>query len=412
MELVLGGPAHGGSCVGRWDGRAVFVRHGLPGERVRARITEDRGGRFCHADAVEILDPSPDRVPAVCPDAGPGGAGCCDLSHAALPAQRVLKATVVAEQLRRIAHVSPTVTVEPLAGSATGWRTRLRLAVDGAGRAGIRRYHSTTLATGLRCPQPVSGLLTDLSERRWQPHAELVVVRDGAGTRHLVELAPAPVSRTGRRSPGRRGATSRRAAAGAVRAERVLAGSGRVHEHVAGRSWEFAATGFWQAHQEAAQRYSDLIGEWADLGPGATAWDLYSGVGVFAARLAEQVGMSGTVVAVDSAESAVAAGAAALADLGQLRFVAGRADRRLAELPDPDVVVLDPPRSGAGADVVAAIAARRPARIVHVGCDPAAFARDVADYRSAGYELDLLRAYDAFPLTHHVEVIGRFRPVS
>ncbi|WP_342213643.1 TRAM domain-containing protein, partial [Nocardia wallacei] len=114
FEVRLGAPGHGGFCVARYEGRVLFVRHGLPGELVRARVTEDRGKSFCRADAVEILEASPDRVPATCPVSGPGGAGCCDFSFATPRAQRHLKAAVVAEQLRRLAGWETEVEVEPI----------------------------------------------------------------------------------------------------------------------------------------------------------------------------------------------------------------------------------------------------------------------------------------------------------
>ncbi|WP_040797230.1 TRAM domain-containing protein, partial [Nocardia higoensis] len=140
FEIRLGPPGHGGFCVGRHEGRVVFVRHGLPGELVRARVTEDAGGGFCRADAIEILEASADRVPSTCPVSGPGGAGCCDFAHATPAAQRALKASVVAELLRRIGGLDREVTVEPISertAEATGnWRTRVRLPVDAAGRAG------------------------------------------------------------------------------------------------------------------------------------------------------------------------------------------------------------------------------------------------------------------------------------
>jgi tRNA/tmRNA/rRNA uracil-C5-methylase (TrmA/RlmC/RlmD family) len=182
---------------------------------------------------------------------------------------------------------------------------------------------------------------------------------------------------------------------------------------VAGRRWEVGAADFWQAHRGAAQRYSDVVAEWSQLSPGDLAVDLYSGAGVFAARLAEQVGPAGVVVAVESAKTAVSAGTAALADLPQLRLRAARVERALTgqtdPLPDkPAAVVLDPPRAGAGREVVAAVAARAPGRIIHIGCDPAAFARDAALYAEHGYRLARLRAFDAFPLTHHVECLGLF----
>ncbi|MEU8898140.1 TRAM domain-containing protein [Nocardia sp. NPDC048505] len=456
FEIRLGPPGHGGFCVGRHEGRVVFVRHGLPGELVRAQVTEDRGGSFCRADAIEILEPSPDRVPATCPVSGPGGAGCCDFSFATPRAQRALKATVVAEQLRRLAGIEREIVVEPIAGypaeTTAGWRTRVRLAVDEHGRAGVHRHRSTGILTDLRCPQPVPGALDGVADREWTPGAELVVAVDGDGVRHLVELAPAePEPRGGSRrgrgradrtsgrddesdgrgrgsGPGRgprprthaaewpnaaggerRSATAGRAAAHAPREEWVLAGSGRAVEYVGGRRWEVAATGFWQAHRDAAQCYSDVIAQWSGLEPGDLAWDLYSGAGVFAARLAEQVGADGAVRAVEFARTAVADGNAALHDLPWVDLRADRTERWIAEHASgaaPAAVVLDPPRAGAGKEVVAALTEVGPERIVHIGCDPAAFARDLGLYQNAGYTLTELRAFDAFPGTHHVECLA------
>ncbi|HLS76638.1 MAG TPA: TRAM domain-containing protein [Nocardia sp.] len=421
FEIRLGPPGHGGFCVGRHEGRVVFVRHGLPGELVRARVTEDTGGSFCRAEAVEILAASADRVPSTCPVSGPGGAGCCDFAHASPAAQRALKASVVTELLHRIAGIDREISVEPVsertAEATGGWRTRVRLPVDAEGRAGTHRYRSDAVLPDLRCPQPVPGMLDGIAERVWTPGADLVVALDGDGLRHIVELAPAPPQRgrpdrsgSRRRGPaGRRGAaTARRAAAHAPRAERVVEGSGRAVEYVAGRRWELAATAFWQAHRDAAQRYSDLIAGWAGLSAGESAWDLYSGAGVFAARLAEQVGPDGTILAVESARSAVTDGRAALRDLPWVDLRSERVERWLGGHggPAPRAVVLDPPRAGAGKEVTAAVTAAGPERIVHVGCDPASFARDLGLYIRGGYQLADLRVFDAFPATHHMECLA------
>ncbi|MCZ4518391.1 TRAM domain-containing protein [Rhodococcus ruber] len=411
LEVELGAPGHGGFCVARHEGRVVFVRHGLPGERVVARVTEDRGGSFCRADAVEILSASADRVDTRCPIAGPGGSGCCDYSHATADAGRRLKSFVVAEQLRRVAGVEREVRVEELPGTGdgTGWRTRVRLAVDSSGRPGYHRYRSSSIVNELSCPQMDSAAFEGLSGQQWRPGAELQVVLDGAGTRHVVEVAPAQISTTGRRSPGRRGASARRAASSRARPEKAVIGSGRVTEYVSDRAWTLDATGFWQAHRGAAQVYTEVVTEWADASPGDGAWDLYGGVGVFAASLAVGVGQEGHVTSVEFSRRAAEDGRSALADLTQVSFVPGRVERSMDALAEPvAVAVLDPPRAGAGRDVIDALAARGPRSVVHVGCDPASFARDVSLYRAAGYELTDIRAFDAFPLTSHVECIGRF----
>lgn len=391
-ELVLriGPVAHGGYCVARegdeQGGRVVFVRHALPGERVRAVVTEDRGGSHCRADAVQILEAAPGRVPAPCPVAGPGGCGGCDFQHAGHDTQRQLKSAVIAEQFRRIAGLDVAVPVEALPGGTLSWRTRSRLTVDDSGRPGFRVHRSHAVVPVDGCPITVDGALDGVLARRWRRGSEIEVVADGRGRTHAAEL------RAGR--PPKR-----------------VQGSGRAVFHAAGRRWELGAHAFWQVHPAAAGALAGIVGEWAAAPSGGIGWDLYGGVGLFGSVLARQVGTAGSVLVVESSRRAVADGVAALADLPQLQFVTGRVQRAVARLEGrPDVVVLDPPRRGAGKEVAAAVAAREPARIVHVGCDPAALARDIAAFASCGYRLEAIRALDTFPMTHHVECVALLVP--
>lgn len=389
VVLRVGPVAHGGYCVAREGGhdggRVVLVRHALPGERVRVVVTEDRGGSYCRADAVEVLEPAPGRVTPPCPVAGPGGCGGCDWQHADHDTQRELKSAVIAEQLHRIAGLDVTVQVEALPGGPLGWRARTRLVADGSGRPGFRAHRSHTVVPVEGCPITVPGVLDGVLARRWRPGSELEVVADGTGQTHAAQLRP--------------GRSSRR-----------LQGSGRAVFHAAGRRWHVAARGFWQVHPAVAGALAGIVGEWAAAPVGGVGWDLYGGVGLFGSVLAAQVGTAGSVLVVESSPQSVADGAAVLADLPQLRFVTGRVRRVVPRLSQrPDVVVLDPPRQGAGKEVVAAVAARSPARIVQVGCDPAALARDVAAFAASGYRLEALRALDSFPMTHHVECVALLR---
>lgn len=391
LELTTGPLGHGGFCVARHEGRVVFVRHALPGERVRAVVTEDRGGSYCRADAVAVLEPATSRVPSRCPAAGPGGCGGCDFQHVDPEAQRRLKAGVVAEQLRRIAGLDVEVIVHELPGGPLGWRTRTRLAVDPAGRPGFRVHRSHEVLPVAACPLAAPGSLDPVLSHRWQPGGELEVIADGSGEVHVTQVGP-------------------------HRAPIQLRGTGRAVWHAAGRRWDVSALGFWQVHPAAADALAALVGDWAAAPRGGLVWDLYGGVGLFASVLAGQVGPDGSVTVVEASRGAVADGRAALADLSQVRFVTGRVERVLAapgtpELPGtPAVVVLDPPRRGAGREVATAVASRRPARIVHLSCDPAALARDLAAYLRGGYRLRELRALDAFPMTHHVECVALLTP--
>jgi tRNA/tmRNA/rRNA uracil-C5-methylase (TrmA/RlmC/RlmD family) len=166
-------------------------------------------------------------------------------------------------------------------------------------------------------------------------------------------------------------------------------------------------TGFWQAHRDAARTYSQLVSDWARPDSGMTAWDLYGGAGLFAAVLADAVGESGQVLSVDSARTASRAARATLGDLGQVRVVSDSVRRALtAQRSSADVAVLDPPRGGAGREVIDLLAAAEVPRIVHIGCEAASFARDVGLYQRHGYTVRELSVFDSFPLTHHIECVA------
>jgi tRNA/tmRNA/rRNA uracil-C5-methylase (TrmA/RlmC/RlmD family) len=352
FEGVVGPVAHGGHCVlrlGEPESRVVFVRHALPGERVVVEITEGTDGdRFWRGDAVEILDGSADRVTPPCPYAGPGLCGGCDFQHVALPAQRALKATVVREQLARLAGLEVEVEVEPVPGDADGLRWRTRQRYVGPGK-GMRKYRSHDVI-------PVDDCL---------------------------------IARRDAREPG----------AGTL-TESVTVGES-THR------FEVAADGFWQVHPGAPATLAGAVLDALAPEPGESVLDLYAGVGLFAAFLADRVGpddAGGRVVAVEGDRRASALSAT---NVPAAEVTAGDVAAALAAYPEQvDLVVLDPPREGARRAVVEAIAARAPRAVAYVACDPAALARDVAIFAEQGYELRTLRAFDLFPMTHHVECVA------
>ena len=385
LTLTVGPPANGGSCVARHDGRVVFVRYALPGERVRVRVTADRGS-YWHAETVEVIEPSDDRTASLCPIAGVDGAGCCDLAFVDPAAARALKAEVVSNQLARLGDYQWDGTVQPLSATGpTGWRTRVRLDVGADGRAGFHRYRSDNLVVDLNCGQLPTGMLDGLAGTQWPPGAHVHVVVDDDGQRH--------VARTVRH--GRRNATE------------VIEGSLQGVQRAGRHSWQVPLTAFWQAHRDAARTYSELVSEWAEPAPGMTAWDLYGGVGVFAAVLGDAVGESGQVVSVDSSRAASRAAQSTLADLPQVRVITDSVRRVLtAQRESADVAVLDPPRAGAGREVIELLAAAEVPRVVHIGCEAASFARDIGLYRRHGYAVNKIRVFDSFPLTHHIECVA------
>ncbi len=405
LEVDVERVAHGGHCVARYEGRVVFVRHTLPSERVVVRLTEAGAGqRFWRGDAVEVVTPSPDRVASAWPAAGPGGVGGGELAHVALPAQRGWKASVVAEQLSRLARQECEVEVEAAPGDdargGLAWRTRVSLVADASGHAGMHRHRSHDVLALDDMPlgtEHVAAL--GLFERRW-PAGSRIEVAAPAGGDHTVLLVDGVPWRDGRPDTRRTARTSVR--------ENVLAGDGFE------RRYRVAAAGFWQVHREAPALLLDAVAAALredDL-EGASVFDLYSGAGLFTPLLAGLVGPKGRVLAVEGDARAAADARRNAHDLPQVELAAGEVGHALETAPvdRAAAVVLDPPRVGAGAAVVGQVAALRPSVVVYVACDPAALARDVSTFASHGYRLDGLRAFDLFPMTHHVECVARLVP--
>ncbi|TYK46127.1 class I SAM-dependent RNA methyltransferase [Actinomadura decatromicini] len=432
LELQVGNVANGGFCVARHEGRVVFVRHALPGERVRARVTES-ARNFLRADAVEILEASPDRVEPPCPFAGPGRCGGCDWQHASLPAQRALKAAVVEEQLQRLAGITRTVTVEevpyPVDGDTVpppglGWRTRVQFAVS-SGAVGLRRHRSHDIEPIDECLIAHPGVeLMGIERKRW-PGASgvegivsattgdrLVVLRGRDRRKIRVPRLDVPVRLVrGKPEPG--------------------AALPYVREEVAGRLYQVSGSGFWQVHPGAARLLADAVLDALEPKPGDIALDLYCGVGLFAGVLADRVGRDGLVVGVESDGQAVRDARFNLRDLPNVSIERGPVEEVVADLEfgradgtsrsqnkrtgthhrgervrRADVVVLDPPRAGAGREVVDHITRLAGRKIAYVSCDPATLARDLSYFSDRGWTLETLRAFDAFPMTQHVELLA------
>jgi tRNA/tmRNA/rRNA uracil-C5-methylase (TrmA/RlmC/RlmD family) len=374
----VGSVAHGGHCVARLDGRVIFVRHALPGEQVRIRITDASHETFWRADAYEILSSAPDRVDPPCPVSGPGLCGGCDFQHVSPAGQRRLKAAVLAEQLDRLAGITWAGEVEPVVTPGTenglGWRTRMRYQVDDSGRAGLRRHRSHAIQ-----PIPAGGCpiahprTPSVNDRTWEPGSELQAVAAADRSVLLVDGDPQQ-------------------------------GSVDIIEHAAGRSWQSDADGFWQVHPGAADALVAAVLDGLRPKPGERAFDLYCGVGLFTGALIDAGcrawGVEGSRAAITHARR----------NVPQARFTAGQVERALRTLPKrTDLVVLDPPRTGAGKDVIDAVLTRQPRAVAYVACDPAALARDLRRAGAGGYRATSIRAFELFPMTHHLEAVAILR---
>ena len=435
LDLDISGVAHGGWCVARDSaGRVVFVRHALPGERVRARVTEATAS-FARAEAVEVLHASPDRVAPRCPHARPGGCGGCDWQHADLAAQRRFKADVVRDQLRRIAGLDREVTVEPVAGDddGLGWRTRVRFSVGPGGTAGLLAHRSHDVVEVGDCPiaHPLVRARA-VTGRDWAPARSVEVVVSPPSGERAVIVAPAPRGTGAPGSPGTPGGGLAGEADTVLAAGRggrltTLSGRGSLRQHAAGRSWRVSAGAFWQVHPGAPDALSAAVLDLLRPRPGEVALDLFCGAGLFAGVLATAVGPGGTVVAVDTDRAAVRDARHNLRGTPWARVHAADAAAALARggWPPPALAVLDPPRTGVPRQVIERLLApgapgaraRRAGRgggslraVAYVSCDPATLARDIAVFAGLGWRLDRLRAFDIFPMTHHVECVAALTP--
>jgi tRNA/tmRNA/rRNA uracil-C5-methylase (TrmA/RlmC/RlmD family) len=402
LDLDITGIAHGGTFIARHEGRVVFVSDAIPGERVRARVLDAPEGAgdadtrsFWRAETVEVLDASPHRRPHVWAEADvahdpadrPGGA---DLGHIELSHQRALKRQVLTEALDRFAGPgleAPEIEAVE-SGDGTGWRTRVTLHVDDRGDVGpyAARSHRVIPVDAYPLARPAVA------------EAALALRGGVAGRIELIEPADGEVRIL------RHPASAERPAKGRTRRPAPEV----VHEHVGDRSFAVDAGGFWQVHPRAASVLDAAVYGVLDghVESDATHYDLYGGVGLFAATLAD-LGAT-DIVTVESNRRATQHATANLAPL-DVTAVTARVDRFLhgaAGRTGTGAVVLDPPRAGAGRAVVEAVHGLAPSAIAYVACDPVALARDLGTFRSLGWRVPTLRGFDLFPHSHHFEVVA------
>ncbi|MER5715375.1 TRAM domain-containing protein [Streptomyces sp. NPDC002132] len=423
-EVEIGPVAHGGHCIARTEeGQVLFVRHTLPGERVVARVTEgEEGARFLRADAVRILEASKDRVEAPCPFSGPGRCGGCDWQHAKPGAQRRMKGEVIAEQLQRLAGLTPEEagwdgTVMPAEGDklppgeVPAWRTRVQYAVDAEGHAGLRKHRSHEVERIDHCMIAAPGVdELGIEKREWTGMESVEAIAATGSQDRQVILTPRP----GARLP----IVELDRPVSVMRVEEKDGGVHRVHgrpfvrERADGRTHRVGSGGFWQVHPKAADTLVTAVMQGLLPRKGEMALDLYCGVGLFAGALADRLGEAGAVLGIESGKRAVEDARHNLADFPRVRVEQGKVETVLPRtgITEVDLIVLDPPRAGAGRTTVTHLASLGARRIAYVACDPAALSRDLAYFREGGYRVRTLRAFDLFPMTHHVECVAILEP--
>lgn len=434
LTVDVGPVAHGGHCVARHEGRVVFVRHGIPGEKVRVRLTESgQDAKFWRGDVVEVLEPSPDRVEHFWDLADSARSwshrhppvGGAELGHISLERQRSLKAEVLAEQLRRLAGVERPITVEAVGEPGTpataglAWRTRAGFAVTPAGKLGMHAHRSDTVLPVGEMPLAADAIN---ALRLWdidlQGIERIEVAAPANGSRPLVLLVPAAGTRAKRLSAvlAQLPEDVSVASFDPVKGEVLrLRGRTYVQESAAGHSFRVTGDGFWQIHRDGPDTLvgavTGFLQDGGFLDAGASVADLYAGAGLFTAPLADAVGVTGSVLSVEGSPGTSRDARKNLHDASQVEIVQGRVERVLREKARTfDAVLLDPPRAGAGKAVVNQLVEAGPRAVAYVSCDPASFARDVGYFQESGWELNGLRAFDLYPHTHHMETVALLTP--
>ena len=384
VQVTIEKVAHGGHFIARHDGAVIFVRHAIPGEKCTIQITST-GSSFNRADVISVEAPSEFRVQAPCSFAHRNGCGGCDFQHISVDHQRTLKSDVIAEQFSRIAKMDLRVDVEEV-GESIHWRTRAIATTDRNGKLGFYKSRSHSIAPVTDCIICVEGMnFSEIASRDLKGDVRVEISASNTGERSIA-LAPT------------RGEEK----------ARLTEGPAVLHENVLGKSLEVSQESFWQSHKKAPEILTQAILDFAQLKTGEHVLDLYGGVGLFTAAIVEAVGPTGHVDLIEGSKVATADATRNFASLSNITIATGDVAKLLPRITAADVVVLDPPRDGAGKETVAHIARLAPRAIVYVACDPAALARDTAYLADHSYSLVKVRAFDLFPMTHHIECVALY----
>ncbi|NOT64301.1 MAG: class I SAM-dependent RNA methyltransferase [Acidobacteria bacterium] len=389
VEVQIEKLVYGGEGLARYGKQTVFVPLAAPGARLRIRITQCERN-FARGVIEKILEPSSLRRQPPCPHFGQCGG--CQLQHLELAAQHAAKAEFVRESLRRLGQIEWTHEIPVRAADEFGYRSRAEIKVrrDVHDKVHIGYYQSGTREI---CEvRDCAILLPSLNRELQRLHDEPALIPYGATRVHLTAGDDATFI-----TP----ATGEDAKAQEIDAQ------GTAQQNIAGMRYEFGVRSFFQGNRLLVE---SLVEEVVGNTSGDLVIDLYAGVGLFALQLAQRFAQ---VVAVEGSKLSAAHGLANVKanNIANVHFdglsVEAWLKHKSAEWPRPDLVILDPPRAGAGLTVIERLAALDAPQLIYVSCDPATLARDLKALLSYGYHLDAVTAFDLFPQTFHVETIAK-----
>jgi tRNA/tmRNA/rRNA uracil-C5-methylase (TrmA/RlmC/RlmD family) len=379
--------AHGGHLIARYQGAVIFVRHAIPGEIVEVEVTGLEKS-FVRGDVVAVIEPSPNRVAAPCKYAG--SCGGCDFQHVDIARQRQLKSDVIAEQFARIAKMEVDVEVEEIS-TPLHWRTRYAASTNAQGVPGFKASRKNEVVEISSCPiliQEIDFPTLSTSQFKGNQRIEVAIASDG--------------SRSVAKSAQREGRTAERAK------PELIEGKEQLFYEVNQKKYRVSQSSFWQSNISAPVTLVEAVLKFADPKAGDHILDLYGGVGLFAGAALDLIGPGGRVDIVEGSATATRDAAFNFEGVSNVFVHTGDVVREIKKFKAANIVILDPPRTGAGKDVIERIATLGARSIIYVACDPAALARDTTYLQDAGYHLEALRSFDLFPMTHHIESVALY----
>ena len=379
ITLSIGPIAHGGHFIARHNGQVIFVRHAITDEIAIVKITSI-GSKIAFGDAIEILKPSKDRVIAPCKYSSPELCGGCDFQHISTAAQLKLKQLVVEEQFERIANIK--ISPEILnAGIVSGlhWRTHLDFAISNNGKVGLYSFKTKKVVEIDECLIAVNAInQLDIFKSKWDGDERLSVFASS-----LKEVS-------------------------IHRSDQKISGPSKINEVVEGNSYTISHGSFWQSHKNAPKILIKKIIEFANLELGDRVCDLYGGVGLFTAPILKVIGEIGEIHLIESNSRCIKDAKKIFENKKSVIIHHGKVEQKLGKIKNIDVIIMDPPRTGATKQVINQIIEKKARSIVYISCDPASLARDTKVLLKNYYSLEKIVGIDLFPMTQHIECIASF----
>jgi 23S rRNA (uracil1939-C5)-methyltransferase len=401
-EVTLTTLTYGGDAMGRLaDNRAVFVPFGLPGERVRVRLVEEKKN-FARGEIVEILETSPERIGAKCGHFGECGG--CHYQNIPYEKQIQVKTDILIDQLKRIGKIE-NPPVKPMAACPSPWnyRNHVQFSLDRDGKLGFQMPNSNRVIPITECHLPESAIneFWPQLELEAETNIDRVSVRVGADDDLMLVLeSDSPETPEIEIEAG--------ISITHIYEENtvVIAGSDHILMRVLDRDFKVSAASFFQVNTAMAGKMVEHLLTRLPISMSTTLLDVYCGVGLFSAFLAPKCGR---VIGIESSESSCEDFAVNLDEFDNVELYEGEAEEVIPHLEaNPDVVLVDPPRAGLDKTVVDGLLKLKPSLIAYVSCDPSTLARDAARLINGGYRLKEVTPFDLFPQTYHIESISLF----